>query len=319
MKWVVTLSLSFLGLWFAFRGVDTRTVFLSIKNVRLPWVLMFLPLCTMIEYLMRAWRWAIFFKPVSDKGMKPLIPITIAGFFLNNALPFRIGEVARIWWSHQAMETPVSTATAVTAVDRLFDMMAILTIVVFVFCQRPDLFIYPRAILGFVCATVGGFLFLLWLAHFPGAASKILSHRRIPAKISEFLHNFIEGSIALRKWSNALLAYLISVAFWGGNIYASMLISRLFGLDLTYLQTCWMVVGFCFGTLIPSSPGFVGTLEAAGVAALGLLSIDKSLSLPYIITIHFVQILGSALWGVPAMFLAGLSVKSLQKQKTLQA
>jgi uncharacterized membrane protein YbhN (UPF0104 family) len=55
------------------------------------------------------------------------------------------------------------------------------------------------------------------------------------------------------------------------------------------------------GSAVPSSPGYVGTYEWLGVAALGLLGVDNELALAFTILLH-------AAWYVPTTVVGGLAL-----------
>jgi uncharacterized membrane protein YbhN (UPF0104 family) len=52
------------------------------------------------------------------------------------------------------------------------------------------------------------------------------------------------------------------------------------------------------GAIIPTAPGYVGTVEFLGVTSLAFLGFDKNQSFGYIIVLHFFQLLAVCLMGI---------------------
>jgi len=122
VRWTIAILISLTGLWFVFRGFDAESFKASLKSMKSPGLLLLFPVFTIFEFSMRTLRWQILFSPLRKVSFTVFLPITAAGFFINNVLPFRAGEAARVYWSHQKTGVPVSSCMAILVVDRVFDM-----------------------------------------------------------------------------------------------------------------------------------------------------------------------------------------------------
>lgn len=77
-----------------------------------------------IAYVMRAWRWKIFLKPVRPRtSVAELVSPTLVGF-TGLALLGRAGEFIRPYLIARRMDLPVSSQVAVWSVERIFDVGA---------------------------------------------------------------------------------------------------------------------------------------------------------------------------------------------------
>jgi len=309
LRWPLAFLASAAGLWFAFRGTDWAAMRSALADVRSPgWLLLFL-VYPPFEYFLRTHRWILLLRPLKELKAGPFFPITVASFFLNNVLPFRAGEIARVYWTGERAALPFTSVLAVLVADRVFDMMCLLTLVAVVLTNNSGLFQSPRMVLTFAAVTFGGLLALMLLALFPEKVKQLTDRPWAPRKLKAWIDNFIDGARALRRPATLLKAYALSMVFWLCNVALVRQAATVFSLDLSFLDAAWVVIAFCFGALLPSTPGYVGTLEAAGVAALQLLGHDKNHALPFVVVIHFAQILATALWGIPCLLTAGLKVK----------
>ncbi|MBI4395910.1 MAG: flippase-like domain-containing protein [Elusimicrobia bacterium] len=307
-RWFLSIALSVGGLWFALRGTDWTAMSESFRNIQSPgWLLLF-PLFTITEFSLRALRWKILLSPLKPARWRDLLPITAAGFFVNNVLPFRAGELARVFWTREKTGVPVGSCLTVLAIDRLFDMLCLLTFVVFVLIRKIDLFPSPRPVIAFLAVTVSGLIGMAFLARFPEAVKNWVDHDWIPPRVKRWAHQFIEGAAILRNGRAFFMAYGISLSFWLFWPLINRLFARSFSIPLSFIDSAWLTIAFCFGALLPSAPGYVGTLEAAGVTALQLVGFGKSETFPFILLLHFSQILSTVLWGIPSLWIAGLRI-----------
>jgi len=134
----------------------------------------------------------------------------------------------------------------------------------------------------------------------------------MPLRLQNWAHQFIDGARALRQVRTFITLFGVSLTFWCATVTFMQFIAHLFSLPLSWTQAAFVLLAFCLGALLPAAPGYVGTFEAAGVAALSLLGYTKSQSLPFILTFHICQILSTVIWGIPSLWLAGLSMKGLK-------
>ncbi len=307
-RWTAALALSVAGLWFALHGTDWSAVWGSFQRMRHPGWLLIFPLYGGYEFVMRTLRWNILLSPLKKASLRDFFPVTAAAFFLNNILPFRAGELARAYWTRRRAGIPFVSTLSILAVDRIFDMISLLTVVFALVVFKASLFPSLKAVYTFGLVTGGGLLGFLLMAIFPEFLRRWTSHPWVPGKITTWAHHFLEGAQALKNPVNILKCYGASMAFWGANILLVHFIGGLFSLSWGPLEAAWLVVALCFGVMLPSAPGYVGTFEASGVAALAIIGVDKATALSFVLTIHLNQILYTVVWGVPSLLLADLKL-----------
>ena len=309
LRWLIALLASGGGLWFVLHGTDWASLFSSLAHLKFPYALLVIPLAALIEFSLRTLRWQILLRPLGGGAWKDYFPVTAGAFFVNNILPFRAGEWARVWWTHQKSGVPISSCLAVLVVDRIFDTLCIFTLAGLVFIFKASLF-SSRGILWALGGTALGALAALGLlARHPGLVKNWLEQGWVPRPLRLWAGQFLEGAKALQSWRNLALVYGLSIAFWAMTVCVFQITGRLFSLSLSWVDGAWLVVAFCLGAALPAAPGYVGTLEAAGVAALVSLGYSRQTAFPFVLTLHACQILTTALLGVPSLWKAGLSIR----------
>jgi glycosyltransferase 2 family protein len=306
LRWGVALALSVGGLWFALRGVDLKSIGEAVRNVRQPGWLAVWSVLMFVEFSLRSVRWRFLLPAENRRPFFTIFPITAGGFFLNMILPFRAGELARVYWTNQRCGVPFTGAVAVFVGDRLMDMLALLTLIGWVLVRKAALIESTAAILFFAGAGIGGLSLVVLTARYPDYFRAKIQGSRFPRRLKEWLGQFLTGTSVLGSVRHLLFLYAVSLAFWSLNVTYVSRVAPLFGVDLSWTDTAFLFVAFSFGAALPSAPGFVGTFEAAGVAALQLIGYGRETALPLVLTTHAFMIGNVALWGIPSLLLSGL-------------
>ena len=77
------------------------------------------------------------------------------------------------------------------------------------------------------------------------------------------------------------------------NVGLFAVVSRIFGLDLSMTEGAALIVAFATGAALPSAPGYVGALEAAGVVLLSAAGIRvhpyKTGGHPFLEPVHILR------------------------------
>ncbi|HUE95690.1 MAG TPA: lysylphosphatidylglycerol synthase transmembrane domain-containing protein, partial [Longimicrobiaceae bacterium] len=77
---------------------------------------------TLSSFYIRALRWGVMLLPVAGKvAFRPLQAATFIGFAINNILPARIGEFARVYSLAKLTEVRAGSAFATLVIERLLD------------------------------------------------------------------------------------------------------------------------------------------------------------------------------------------------------
>jgi len=119
LPWIITAA----ALYLAFAGVDWRDLFSHIKACNPFWIISAVTL-TCISYLARAYRWKFFF-PTKRLSYPEATKILFLGFFMNNILPARAGELVRAHVGAKLSGERRTLLLATIASERLVDGLTI--------------------------------------------------------------------------------------------------------------------------------------------------------------------------------------------------
>jgi uncharacterized membrane protein YbhN (UPF0104 family) len=111
--------------------------------------------------------------------------------------------------------------------------------------------------------------------------------------VEERFDAFVEGLSPLRDWRVLVVASGLSAAVWTAELLSYVMLSR--GVNLGLPPTLEVpalglaLVTINLGIMIPSGPGYVGTMEFFGRAALTAVGANDAAALALILVGHVVQ------------------------------
>ena len=114
-------------------------------------------------------------------------------------------------------------------------------------------------------------------------------HRRLARR---FVRDTLEGLSDPLSVPRAAVWTGLSLAAWSAWALAAIFAARAVGIELSLVEAVFVTAALNLGVAIPSSPGFVGTYQWLGVAALGVFGFSSEAGLAFAIVMQ-------AVWYVP--------------------
>jgi uncharacterized protein (TIRG00374 family) len=308
-KILLGLAVSAALLIYFFRDVDLAVVMSRLGQT----IWTFLALSVVLNFAsiwMRAWRWYYLFPP----GARPthLFRALVIGYMGNNLLPLRAGELVRIYVASRRGPR-FWTTFATVVVERVLDGLAVGLIVaalLLVGKVPPEL---RWSIVVFLGVDLLGLLIVAALAAAPGACRVVvetLFHRFgwLERRLLALLETMTEGLKGLREASHLLPIAGFSVAVWAAFALSIWTALHAAHLDLP-VMAAWTVVAFLgLGVSLPSSPGFVGIVQAATVLALALFAVPRTEALSFSLLMHASQFFPVTAVGLLYLFTEQISL-----------
>jgi uncharacterized protein (TIRG00374 family) len=265
-----------------------------------------------VDLWVRTWRWHYLLRPIKPIPTRTMFPIVAIGYFGNNILPARMGEVLRAVVLKRREGVPISASLATIIVERVYDGVVMLA---FVFLNLPELakltsssgFIGDIRTLALIGSGVfiGALAVFLLAAMFPERAEKILQvfvQRLAPArfrqKILDLASRFLGGLESLRSPREALMVFITSLVIWLLETGKYWFVMHAFPFQVSFFTLMLMNGIVNLATTIPSAPGYVGTFDAPGIALLQAYGVNQAVAAAYTLVLHV------ALW-VPVTLLGG--------------
>jgi glycosyltransferase 2 family protein len=290
VKIALGIAVSAALLVYLFWDVDLRDVAAHLANTSWRFLAASV-LLNLLSLWVRAWRWYYLFPPGAHPSR--LFSALMIGYMGNNLLPLRAGEIVRVYVAARRGQR-FWTTLATVVVERALDGLALGLIVAALFfvVQIPPSLRWPATV--FLSADLAAMILLAVLAYAPASCAAViraLFHRWpwVEGRLMDVLGTMSEGLRGVRTGRHQLPIALSSAGIWllfAGSIWTALHAAHL---DLP-MAASWTVLAFLgLGVSLPSSPGFVGVVQAAGVLALALFDIPRTEALSFSLLLHASQ------------------------------
>jgi uncharacterized membrane protein YbhN (UPF0104 family) len=322
-RWLGAASGLVLLAW-VLRDLDPSR-FLAILAKAEIWPLLLLPAATVLEQLLRAFKWRQMLYPLRPVGTWRLFGAIMAGYLANLAAPVRVSPLVRAWLIARLEALRTSTLLATVALDRLIDgiVFVAFTALALELVRFPDAGGAIReglrwGALGSLVVFSGSIAALVAFSRrrrqnrAPGAPPRLIGWlpRRWRDPVRDFVRHFFEGVVwpseawrgaAIVTTSIAIKIVAISYFLWAGLA---------FGVALTPEGYLFLMVFLGFLVILAGTLRIVGGFTAGAVFVLeGLgVEVEKALAMTLIVqaaTLSTVAISGAAALWAQGMTLTG--------------
>ena len=301
LPWLITC----IALYYAFRSVDWDTLVSHIVGVD-PAILLLAAVFTGLSYLLRARRWQIFFpKPVLS--FAEAARVLVLGFFMNNILPARAGELVRAHVGSRVSGETRTLVLATVASERLVDglTLSLYFLLFAVGLAGPEVsggLLYVAALFGGVALAVGAALFFrAWILTVLEKLKGRFTHDAA-GYVLDRIAVFLNGLAPLYTKSKLPRIALWSIVIWSVELCVYVVIASAFGMQLSTSVAVLFMVAVNFSSLIPAAPGGIGVIEAVASSVLVSQGIDREVALAMVICQHVIQYLVVGIPGVAILF-----------------
>lgn len=258
-------------------------------------------------FALRAARWRVIL-PSIEPGASPLrfsslFQACIIGQMATNIIPGRAGELARPYALNRLEPSvPFSTGFASVIVDRVFDGIVVLLLLVVAMLDPAfpsDAQIRGRSVATFAllgtAGVVVGLSGLFWLVLHP--ASLIAFARRIVRStvprweepVAKFLERFTLGLTVLRDGKRFAIAFAWTLAHWLLCAASYWLAYKAIGLHAPLTSTLFVQTIIVLAVAIPQAPGFVGVFEGVAIASLAVYGVPADLAAAWAVVYHVIS------------------------------
>jgi len=207
--------------------------------------------------------------------------LTVVGFMGNNILPARGGDALSAYLMSNRTQTLWRYTVASLIAVRVLDLVALL-LIYFVVAQGvlSGIDLPGDSLLGAEIAVVAAIALGalgLWIAVRRGHL------RGLGRLIGELL------GTTRRLWSrHGAAMFALSLAIWAAEAVTLLLCGRAVGLEMSVLESLYLIGLAGVFVLVPSGPGYAGTLDAALLFGAGAIGASPELALSFLLIARFV-------------------------------
>lgn len=304
--WAVALA-STLGFgYLAIRDAHPDEVWDSLRRANGWWVVASFALVP-VAVAVRTLRWQLLFPRETRPPFGATLAASLVGLAVNNLLPLRAGEAARvIALNRRARTSPVESAATV-ALERVLDVFCLLLLLLAALPWLPEVeWVGTAAAFALALAALLGGAALLFAFYGERpfhALDRLL--RRLPFGHLEWVEHVGasvgRGLVGLRDPVIALTALVLTIASWLVFSASFWLMTLAFDLELPLASGVLVLAAVGFSVILPAAPGALGVFEAATVVALDAYDVPASEALSYAFTLHAVNLIPYLVAGAVAL------------------
>ncbi len=198
-----------------------------------------------------------------NKQFRISLPTVIVGFGLNSVLPFRLGELAKLYYADRIFSIPASGLFAAALVEKLCDLSALAILAVLIVMATDIGLIHKGMAILLVAIVLAGYVFAF-------------TYRRFAHRIEQAVGGYVRLQallVALREQSrmhHLRVIVLYTLAIWTLNTLVTYIAFSGFLPDLRIgiEDAVALLLISALAIAVPTAPAGVGVFEAGIVAYL---------------------------------------------------
>ena len=302
LRWVLTAAIVAFLIIFA-RTIDWSAAWTSIRSASLP-LLAAAVVINLLTVVIKAIRWWLFLKPAGSPSLPLALRATIAGAGLNNVLVANGGDAARVVFISRSRGIPSSTILATVALERLFDPVGFVILLVFgvlFFSLPPSLekWHLPAEIALVVIAVL-----LTWFVY----ASRKVQPQRVPerrvqprglvGRVRAYMVGFGASTRSLTTGPRFIGALVLSMLSWAGQFATFQFAAAAAHVSIPPAGSLAALLAINLGLLIRATPGNVGFFQFVFALAVVPFNVARNDAIAVSLLIQTLQIIPVTLLGV---------------------
>ena len=302
LRWSVTAVIVVFLIIFA-RTINWTTAWSAMRHAKLPALLGAIGV-NFLSILLKGVRWWLFLRPAGAPSLPLALRATIAGAGLNNVLVANGGDAARVVFVSRATGVKSSTILATLALERMFDAVGFVILLVFgvIFFQLPHAL--ERWKIPAEIALVLIAILLTWFVysarnikpeHVPERRAK---PRTVWGRVRRYLAGVASSTRSLTTGPRFLGALVLSMLSWGGQFMTFAIAADAAHVPMPYAASLACLIAINLGLLIRATPGNVGFFQFVYALTAEQFGVERNAAIAVSLLIQTLQILPMTVIGI---------------------
>jgi len=327
---LVGIAISGLFLYLAFHTSDFGKIVSILVSLRYGWFIWSLAAAA-IHLFLKSVRWQFILSSLKHITVVSAFSNVMIGLMANNLLPARMGEFVRLYSMAKTEKLSKSAVLSTLIVERLFDGYCLILFLVIGFSLgnfslAPTVLLLIRrasiiALVIYTCVLIG----LIFLKQYSLPLIHKFKQRKADSKATQFILEklvlFIEGLRILKGLKSITIVVVLSILIWLSAVTSTYLLMFMFetngvtmGNNVGFIGNIYLLGVVAIGSMIPASPGFIGTYEWFSKSVLMTFNINEPTIDSFIIFSHGSGYILYTFTGLLIFFRSHLSFKIIRDQ-----
>ena len=299
MRKILSFCVATLCLYFAFKQVNLEDIKRAISNSNFYYILIAL-LTTYITFILRSIRWKILLDSPSNLKLNKYISTTHIGYFLNNILPFRAGDLGRAkLLSNHSNKIRFSFLLGSLVAEKIIDLWMIGFLSIYL------IFFGFNDVLG-LKFSIGILLLYIITSLIIFGNNSVVNNIQNKFSITK---NFVDGYLLVSK--NKLKLGIVSLLLWSSFVVYMVALLKSINIHLSFEQYIGITIITGIVTSLPIAPAAIGTYHLAVIYFLSLYGIGIEQSQTAAILLHSIFLLYTIILGYIYLSFEKVELKSL--------
>jgi conserved hypothetical protein len=310
LQYTILIGLTAGLLWLSLRSLggegDKSTILLQAWKNSDKTFLLLMALTAMISHVIRAERWRMLLKPTDNHvTLGSSFLSLMIGYLVNLAVP-RGGEVSRCYNLYKLEKTPVEVSFGTVVLERIVDVICLLSLVVFSFVVEWSKL---KVFIDSLNVSSGEFKIPFWLivVGVIGVAGIIgLYLVRKNERLKKILSGFKEGILSVFRLENKALFIFYSILIWALYFVMTYFVIKAFpetsSLGFSAVLTLFAIGSIAMAVPLPGGAGSYHTLVPLGLVM--LYNLPKPDAVAFVFIFHGWQTLIMIVGGVVSLIIS---------------
>jgi len=307
LKIILGTLLGILAVYFAFQGVSVSQLGEVISQAN-PWLVVLGLGIVLLNVATLALRWwVMLLRDWKTEEYFSLLGGVYLGQMFNILLPARLGELARIYFVSERVNTTKSGLLGSLVLEKVIDMItfgvALLLLITAVslpaWVSEPGKTLIALSLISLIAV----FVLVLWGRRLLVWITPLL--KRLPSswgeRIAGVLERALTGFDSMRHWKRQLPIWALSIFSLILSTLTNYVILRAVQIQAPFTAALFVLIVLQVGSAPPSAPGKLGVFHYLAVLALSAFSVEKDLALAYSVLLYVVALLPKVVIGVGVM------------------
>ena len=302
--WIIAFAIAGVLLYYSLRGIDWAEVWHLLSRADLKYVTLAFGIAS-VALLLRALRWRILLRSRGPVDIPTAFWATSAGYFGNNFLPARAGELVRTMMVSARAGLSKTFVLTTALSERLSDaiiLVIISSVVLLTLPVRPGWF--DRAAKPFGVIGLAGALAIAILPKLEPLWNHLLRRAPLPHTLRDKLQHTLEHILSgIRAFHDPgrLLRFLgATLVIWLLDACGTVVGVHALGMAVSLPVAFLLITGLALGSALPSTPGYVGIYQFVAVSVLMPFGFSRTDAIAYILLAQALQYVLTTFWGVLA-------------------
>ena len=302
IRWAISAAILVFLILFA-RTIDWHAAWSSMRHASLPLLAAAIAV-NLLSVLIKGVRWWLFLRPIGITSLPLATRATVAGAGLNNVLVASGGDAARVVFVSRVAGVSSSTVLASMALERLFDPIGFVILLVFgvLVFQLPPQFerwkVPAEILLVVIVLLLAFFVYAtrrMKPEHVPERRAK---PRTFKAKFRAYFVTFGQTAGRLATGPRFLAAIILSLGSWACQLWTFELAAAAAHVSIPLAGSLACLLGINVGLIIRATPGNVGFFQFVYALMAEQFGVARNDAIAVSLLIQTLQILPLTLLGV---------------------